>query len=240
MLRERHGFDRLPLMPLNIPIVTLTITLFKAACIDRSTILSPYLAEFYLFARKFWSNVFSISASFTRGSAVTWTDIKKNRTAYCMFHLVDCIRLLGVWMQCQSERLMYSSSADHSFREYFFSRVFSDMMADGSGGVTLPLSPVSGNLGGASGATSSLQTVRTNQGQGGAAMYPGLTMAIKQRIMEVYDHMNTRLHDHALQLASRNEINCLCTLLIRTERGQVSPENVKAKMEEILAEFGRI
>jgi len=29
-------------------------------------------------------------------------------------------------------------------------------------------------------------------------------------------------------------------VLIRTERGQVSPENVKAKMEEILAEFGRI
>jgi hypothetical protein len=131
---------------------------------------------------------------------------------------------------------MYSSSADHIFREYFFSRVFTDMMADGSGGVTLPLSP----LAGASGATSSLQTVKTNQGQGGAAMYPGLTMAIKQRIMEVYDHMNTRLHDHALQLASRNEINGLCAVLIRTECGQVSPENVKAKMEEILAEFGRI
>ena len=236
MLRERHGFDSLPLMPLNTPIVTLTITILKAACIDKSTILSPYLAEFYLFARKFWSNVFSISASFTGGSAVTWNDIKKNRTAYCMFHLVDCIRLLGVWMQCQSETLMYSSSADHIFREYFFSRVFTDVMADGSGGVTLPLSP----LAGASGATSSLQTVKTNQGQGGAAMYPGLTMAVKQRIMEVYDHMNTRLRDHALQLASRNEINCLCTVLIRTERGQVSPENVKAKMEEILAEFGRI
>ena len=204
IISSRHG--RLPEFDGRSLILTGKF-FFEIACFDQSAILSIDLARLNVKARRFWRVVFAIAELFTSGAASSWNDVPHGYTLDCLKLLEECIPLLSQWKESDRQ-----AAGD-------VSRWASSAMASVSQQVVPTLfsnSPVA------------------SSGMPGQGEFPHLTETIQRFIVNLHDEMIRNEGDEAFQLVSRNEMNCLCGVLVRLSAQDISDEAIQAMQGLVL------